>query len=120
MVTVISFSVPIRPKPTPRPRAKKGQGAYYPKAYQSYKDELEWLVKQAWVKAGKPETTKPYSLFVAIYPGEFVVTLSNSTHSRHGVRGDIDNIQKGLIDAMQAVGMIDNDRNVHEVTIRFG
>jgi len=112
--------IPIRPKPTPRPRAKKGQGAYYPKAYQSYKDELEWLVKQAWVEAGKPVTKEPYAVTIGVYKDRFDVILSNCWRDRDGLRGDLDNIQKGVLDALQAVGLIDDDRNVHQITISFG
>jgi len=113
--------IPIRAKPTPRPRVRAGQrSAYYPKAYQSYKNELEWLIKQAWVEAGKPETEGPYAVSIIAHKDSFLVTIQNSWHQRQGVRGDIDNIQKGCLDALQTVGLIDNDRNVHSLSIRFG
>ena len=119
--TMISFSVPIKPRPTPRPRVRSGQkGAYYPKGYQSYKDELEWLTKQAWMEAKKTETVKPYSVHITVYKDRFDVSVRNSWRERDSVRGDLDNLQKGIVDALQTVGVIDDDRNVHEMTIRFG
>ena len=118
--TMISFSVPIKPRPTPRPRGKAGQKAYYPKDYQSYKDELEWLIKQAWMEAKKTETVKPYAVHITVYKDRFDVSIRNSWRERDGVRGDLDNIQKGVVDALQAVGVIEDDRFVHEMTIRFG
>ena len=120
MVTVISFSIPIRPKPTPRPRVKAGQkGAYYPTNYQAYKDQLEWLIKKAWVEQGKPKVDLPIRINVSFELDRINIDLMLSDCERDGLRGDVDNYFKGVADALETVGVIDNDRDITEAYLGF-
>ena len=111
--------IPIRAKPTPRPQAKKGQRAYYPKAYQSYKDQLEWLIKQAWRDVGGSTLTGPQQLTVEFDPDSILIELTPTTTARNNTRGDIDNLYKGVADALETAGVINNDHQIHELHCRF-
>ena len=112
--------IPIRAKPTPRPQAKKGQRAYYPAAYQDYREALEWLIKRAWADAGGgPWLLDPQSVTIEFGPKDILIELSPTESTRKGVRGDIDNLYKGVADALESVGVIENDRQIHEMRCRF-
>ena len=112
--------IPIRAKPTPRPQAKKGQKAYYPAAYQDYRTELEWLIKQAWLETGGgPWLLDSQSVTIEFGPKDILIELLPAESTRKGVRGDIDNLYKGVADALESVGVIENDRQIHEMHCRF-
>ena len=101
---MIQFTVPIKPRPTPRPRGKQGQKAYYPTDYQAYKDKLEWAIKLN----AKGKVEPPYVVHAVFDTDEIRVIVRHSDARRNGLRGDIDNFGKGLLDAMEAVGVIDS------------
>jgi len=111
--------IPIRAKPTPRPRVRTLQGGYYPAAYQSYKDELEWLIKLAWRDVGGSTLTGPQQVSVEFSTDSTLIEITPTDTTRKGVRGDIDNLYKGVADALESVGVIENDRQIHEMHCRF-
>lgn len=115
---MISFGVLIRPRPTPRPRGKKGQGAYYPPEYNAYRDELLWRIRQA-VK-GRPRLAEPLKITVSITLEGFEVQIEPGPVRPKGMRGDIENFVKGLLDGLQQAGVVEDDRWVHELNVRFG
>jgi len=111
----MNFTIPIRPRPTPRPRGKQGQRAYYPTEYQSYKDELEWRIKAA----AKGNYIGPCQIAIGLWPDAIDINITPTDAQRNGLRGDIDNIYKGIADALETAGVIENDRDVHSLVVRF-
>ena len=96
-MTELSFTVPGRCIPCPRPRVVKGKGAYFP---QRYTDWLDSARVEAYKACGRPLWTGPVSVTVAFY----------------GARknADIDNLLKSCLDAIQGVIIVD-DKQVVEV-----
>jgi len=111
--------IPLRAKPTPRPRVRTLQGGYYPAAYQSYKDELEWLIKKAWRDAGGSTLTGPQQASVEFSPDSILIEITPTDTARNGMRADLDNLFKGVGDALESVGVIENDSQIHEMHCRF-
>jgi len=110
--------IPIRPRPTPRPRARKGQPAYYPNSYQTYRDELLWRIREARNKAGEHHRfTGPVTIDVIISKEGFDVTITEGHARSRGLRGDVDNIYKGLADGLQKAGIVNDDNQINEAHI---
>jgi Holliday junction resolvase RusA-like endonuclease len=97
---MISFTVPGRCVPCPRPRVVRGKRAYFPKRY------TDWLASaqvEALKACGRVLWQGPVSVTVAFY----------------GARpnADIDNLLKSVLDAIQGVIIVD-DRQVEYVEMR--
>ena len=107
---------PITPKPTPRPRVGKF-GAYYPKEYQAYKDQL----KQLAALICKEKHEGPISMRIEFY---MPIPASLSKKKKldlvdqwHIKKPDCDNLAKGVKDALEGIAY-DNDSQVCELIIR--
>ena len=105
-----TFVVPGRPVPKARPRVTR-YGTYTPPATRDYEES----VRRAWRAAGAvafPADT-PVRITVAAHfalPGRpsrrLVASMSGKPHTRH--RGDLDNIVKSVMDALNGCAYPDD------------
>ena len=103
--------VELCPVPCPRPRVTKSGIVYYPKRYTDYKKVLSALLQQQW---GLREEADFYYLSLEFY---FSYPKSHPKKTRQEAapmrkRCDLDNLAKGMMDAMQDVGIIRDDRQI--------
>ena len=110
MVKIISeclrYNIPITPMPTPRPRLGRG-GAYNPKSYSDYKKSLILYIKSLNIDKGD------YDYIHA----RFYIPFPKNTPEKRKIEDlplktnfDCDNVIKGLCDALEQSGVIENDR----------
>jgi Holliday junction resolvase RusA-like endonuclease len=110
----LTFSLPLRPKPSPR-SGGRFKRRFMPKDYMAWKKQfgmlVPWQAKKSfngalglWVVFiyARPKSHKPGSDMVPV--------------------GDVDNLSKGVMDALQDCGVIENDRQVTYLTAvkRYG
>lgn len=97
---MINIVIPIEPKPAPRPRMDKNSGkVYMPEWYKIYKSAIQFYVRQQ-----APAYLSNDALFIEMSfqkPCEV-------TSQRYG---DIDNLVKGVLDALNGL-MWKDDRQV--------
>ena len=96
----VSFEVPGRCVPCPRPRAKVGHRAYYPKRYTDWKESAQVEALKA---AGRLLWEGPVELSVWFYGAR--------------ANADIDNLLKSVLDAIQGIIIVD-DKQVVTVEAR--
>ncbi len=107
----------ITPLPTPRPRfVNRGKfvSTYYPKPYQEYYTNLTALIQNQEIEQyKKPRLVRITAIFSI--PKAKTSKLVTPT-------ADIDNLVKGLLDSMQAAGVLENDSQVVDLkaTKQFG
>ncbi len=90
MMTELSFTVPGRCIPTPRPRVSR-YGTHYPKRYTDWLDSAR---VEAYKACGRPLWEGPVSVTVV-----FCGARKNA---------DIDNLLKSVLDAIQGVIIVDD------------
>lgn len=108
--------IPGRPVPAARPRVVKGH-AYYPKRY------ADWLLAAGWIVHGQASERFDGPVRVSVVIGErgIVVEVAPSGVVRpRGLRADLDNIAKAILDALQAGGVLANDSQVTVIEASFG
>ncbi len=96
---MISFTVPGRCIPCPRPRVARGKKAYFP---QRYTDWLDSARVEAYRACGRPLWKGPVSVTVAFYGAR--------------ANADIDNLLKSVLDAIQGVIIVD-DKQVRYIEV---
>jgi Holliday junction resolvase RusA-like endonuclease len=112
--------IPGRPKPYQRVRRGKGDRLYLPPGYREYRDDV---AAKALRMLG-PKDIGPEDLvevWITVYSDKVEVwfsTLSGS-HRPKGIRGDLDNYGKTILDAAQAAGILPDDRQVVRMLLRF-
>ena len=94
---MISFTVPGRCIPAPRPRVSR-HGTHYPKRYTDWLDSAR---VEAYRACGRVLWDGPVSVVVAFYGAR--------------ANADIDNLLKSVLDAIQSV-IIVNDKQVVQVS----
>lgn len=98
----------IKPRPAPRPRLGKN-GAYNPSWYTQYKKDLVILIKSLHIE--KKDYNSLYVVFGLPYPKQVKGGQDNkieaAPHRIHS--GDADNFMKGIKDAIQQAGIIEDD-----------
>jgi Holliday junction resolvase RusA-like endonuclease len=95
-----SITYSIDPKPTPRIRVARNGGRFYPKEYQEYKQELERLTELLQVTP----TGDDYRLSM-----KFFFAKPKKT-KKVRPKGDLDNLAKGVLDALTGHVFIDDDQ----------
>jgi Holliday junction resolvase RusA-like endonuclease len=108
--------IPGRPVPASRPRVTKGH-AYYPKRY------ADWLEAAAWQARSRCKPVDgAVAVSVVVRRDSIEVEIVPSKVQRpSGLRGDLDNYgAKAVLDALQKGGVLVNDSQVTELTVRFG
>ena len=111
---------PFRPKPKQRPRLGKGRRVFTPDETLEFEDLIR-------TNYDGPVFEGPVSVDVVFDTDCFVVTITEmpeSVRPKH-VRGDVDNLQKAVLDGLQdkkkkgvvlEVGAFPDDRQVHALS----
>lgn len=108
------FIVKIVPRPTPRPRLGKN-GAYNESWYTKYKNDI---VVQLNTSKFKKQCSDYGTLFIRFgmpYPkivkGGIKAKIESRPHQTNS--GDLDNLTKGVKDALQKAGILVNDCQIY-------
>lgn len=112
----------IEPQPTPRPKVKRAGGVYYPSNYLEYKKSLIALLLEQHGKDvlfSNAPAAPIYSVELTFFfsypkstPKKRLLDLSPCMN-----KGDLDNLAKGVLDAMEQASMIKNDREIVHLDI---
>lgn len=102
---MISFTVPIEPRPAPRADSN-GKQRYSPAWYRQWKDDFAWFARQA--MHGRPPLSGNIRL-----SAEFFKLKPKNPQSRN--YGDLDNHLKAVKDAMNGICYHDDSQ-----VIRYG
>lgn len=105
-MSCVNIYIPIRPKPAPRPRVTRN-GTYNPKEYTDYKRDIAIIAKTK-VKL----TSKPVSMhldFFFKFPKSWSKKKIEDTKF-HVARPDLDNLQKGVKDALNGIAYKDDSQ----------
>lgn len=110
------FVLPIEPMPAARPRARKGGHGYYPAAYAAWLEGASLLSSAAW--RGKP-LEGPVRVSLTLERLAIIVDVGPSDAQRGRIRGDADNIAKSCLDALTRGGVLGDDSQVVELSVRM-
>ena len=110
------FVLPIEPMPAARPRARRGGHGYYPARYASWLEAASLMARNAW-QAGP--LGGPVRLTVLFEPARIIVEVEASDASRGKIRGDLDNLAKSLADCLVRGGVLADDSQVVELSVRM-
>jgi Holliday junction resolvase RusA-like endonuclease len=100
------YLLPITPKPTPRPRLGKN-GVYNTSSYKAYKQNLiKWI---SLLKIPRNNYDFIWAKFYVPYPKS---TKKSDLIDKYPLKKvfDCDNVIKGLCDALEQSGVVENDR----------
>jgi Holliday junction resolvase RusA-like endonuclease len=119
MADSLKLHVPIPPKSKARPRVTM-RGTFMPKDYMDWKKRVRDFIKQSvgLVHFGRG----PLSMSLVLYKTSFHLTIESIADDHVYLRGDVDNMAGGIMDAIQAAkgetGLYDNDSQVRELHVR--
>lgn len=114
MTTPVRIVIPGRPVPFQRARSQGGQ-RYNDPRYADWKDRAGWLMKAARVRFDGP-----VAVTVEVTAGGLGVAFSEADRVRpKGVRGDLDNYLKAVLDAANRI-VYEDDRQVVGALVEFG
>ena len=94
-----------------------------PQRYRDWKEEAAWELKAAAMQAEGAGFDGDEPVAVTVYFDEDGATVSvTNTGARRpkGTKGDIDNLAKSVLDALQDSGLIPDDKTVHQLVAMFG
>jgi Holliday junction resolvase RusA-like endonuclease len=112
------FTIPFAGKPKARPRVKEGSPTYMPKDYVEWKDRVAEFVGYSGLR--KRAMSGDVRVVMVFGPDSIEVEIEPSMTERpKGVRGDLDNLAGGLLDALQDAGLLPNDRHVVDLEASF-
>lgn len=106
--------IPGKPVPASRPRVVRGH-AYYPAKYQTWKEAAAWQVRSV----GKP-VAGPVKVSIQVLPDQTIVEVTPAHHRPSGLWGDADNFAVAVMNALQAGGVLEDDRMVTVLEVRLG
>ena len=108
--------IDIKPRTKQRPRVTRAGHAYTPKATKDYEKEIS----EAWANKWPHPVSGPVGVEVEIGPDYIDIEIYELVEPRRpkGVRGDIDNYQKAILDGLNKVAF-DDDIQVHEIYAWF-
>ncbi len=113
------IQIPMRPRAMPRPRAKAGQQAYYPKPYQTWRDEMIVRLRQAKNEIGARTITEPVRIQIELSKESIDIEINEVVPARFGLTGDLDNYAKAINDCLQDAGIIEDDGAIDDLRVRF-
>jgi Holliday junction resolvase RusA-like endonuclease len=114
------LDIPVRPRVMPRPRGKAGQRAYYPKPYREWRENTAAMLAAAWDEVQGGCIEGPVEVCIFFSPRSITLWIDRADRAwRSGLKGDIDNYAKAILDIMQQVGMIGDDRQVDQLHVGF-
>lgn len=109
----VEFILDIEGRPTPRPRFN-GRMAYMPKSYNDYQKSLVNLIQSQNLADG--DFCRIHMVFHFAYP--------KSTPKYKRIDGvplrqkfDGDNLAKGVMDALEKAGLVEDDRQFYQVRV---
>ena len=112
--------IPLKPMAYRRQRVTKAGQVYPDRDYQRWKQEFAMLWR--FNTRRKPPTVSPVSLTITILSDSVEVSVNDVADRGlrpRGIRGDIDNYAKAVMDALNGI-VYDDDRRVVELVVRFG
>lgn len=101
-----------RAKPKGRPRVT-ARGTFMPKEYMTAREEFGWL----WKSQKPPHFSGPVEVRLGFHTDGVRITLvglEDAPRPKH-VRGDLDNLIGFIMEVMEDIGVVDNDRQVHKI-----
>ncbi len=107
-----SFRIPWRARPKKRPRVTR-RGTYMPKDYREWKSNVADYLAAVWKP--KPPLDSPVAVEIVMRSDRIevqIIELDELWRRPKYLRGDIDNLAGGVLDAMQEAGVISDDRHV--------
>lgn len=107
----LQYTLEIEPKPTPRPRLGKF-GTYNPSSYTKYKKDMMFLLKS--LNIPKQDYSYIRVNFYFSYP-QSTAKKNRIDQAPMRYKYDVDNLLKGLFDAMQQSEIIQDDRQISGV-----
>ncbi len=110
--------VDIPPMPKKRPRVTVN-GTYMPKDYVEWKQAAGYLIRGALKKQRIPEFVGRIRMDIVFDKKGFLLVIEGTDNNRFG-NADLDNLVGAVLDACQDCKVIHNDRDVIELTSRFG
>lgn len=133
---MVVLGVGRRPMPFQRTRILKGR-PIQDQAYRAWKQAAALELRSQWVgspvecavwvdvtvhpdRADVVLSGSPLRYSVGVADGEAAQSGRKATAWRGGLRGDLDNYVKAVLDAMQDAGVIGDDRQVVGLAARFG
>jgi Holliday junction resolvase RusA-like endonuclease len=113
-----TFVIPWRGKPKPRPRVTR-HGTHNPREYTEWKGNVAEYI----AAATREKFEGPVKVSMEFYSDEVAVIIQEYTSADSAqmvrakyVTADIDNLVGGVMDAMQDSGLIENDKQVVNVS----
>lgn len=117
----VDLIIPIRPKPAPRPRAQPGGGrSYNPTGYKDWLDAVATYTKIEMLKQNGP-LSGPVIVNLDLRRDVIALNIIETTTAhRHGLRGDIDNYAKAVLDGIDQGGVFaKSDNQVVGLNVRM-
>ena len=119
------ITIPTRPVPFARPGRRQDGRRYTPKKYDQWKRYAAATMRTEITRAVGPRfdaelLSGPVMAVVYVHADRVEVELEPAARVRpKGLRGDLDNYTKAVLDAAQEAKWIDDDRQVVEILVRF-
>lgn len=116
-MTTLKLTGHIVPKARPNFDSRSGR-AYHRKDYQVWLEDAGWQVAAA--RRGITHT-EPVKIRIVLTSDSAIVRIEEKEVPERptGVQGDIDNIAGSIMDALQAGGIIADDKQAHELEVYF-
>ena len=99
----LELLLPVACMPCPRPRAVRGRGAYYPERYSQWRELAQGALMEA--------CSKSLGALRPLWAEDVYVELTC-----YGARGDVDNLLKSVMDALQGIVVVD-DKQVRQAEV---
>lgn len=116
----LTVKIPYPGKPKARPRVTRTGHAFMPKDYMAWKDEIRAFVKQT---CQAVHFDGPVKCEMVFHRDHIRFVIEKMEDDYQYVRGDIDNLAGGLMDAIQPAkgetGLYQNDSQVRELSARI-
>lgn len=107
-----------RPRALPSVRAKAGQKGYRPASYRKWAKKVQDELKRIW--AGRPPLDGPLGVYIALCKTSFTIWIDPLGDSqRDGLRADIDNNAKAILDCLTQAHIIADDNLVEVIHANF-
>jgi Holliday junction resolvase RusA-like endonuclease len=110
--------VPMPGKPKPRPKLNTRTGTVYmPKDFEEWREAFGWEL----AKLKPPRFDGPVYLFLAFKTDGVNVSIFpiRAGTRPKGVRGDADNLAGGVMEVLQDIEVVGNDRDVLALGVRL-
>lgn len=109
------LTIYIEPKPAPRPRFSKFSGAYNPTEYTEYLKELRSVLEPLENKQIKEGDWNEVEVRFYIKYAKSIPKKHRRVLEYHRHKFDCDNLVKPILDAMQELGWIKDDRQISKL-----